>query len=308
MSETNHLAIIGALHVDDIARSSSPIVSKASNPVSWEQRVGGVAANAARAASLVGLEQLNIDLIAAVGDDAMGRSLATALSACNVKPKLHMFTECSTGRYSAILNDDGELYLGLADVALAEQLDSTHIRDMADLDAYSALLVDSNLSSQCLASLATLATTMNMPLAALTVSPSKSLRLLAIVDQISLLFCNRREAMALIANDAAAAETGSITHVSIERLADDLSNLGFRQFVLTDGKAPLLVQDASKRCLLNAPEIDKPYTVNGAGDALAGASFAAWASGGMDLQAAVEFHGLRVASDVVRGTYQALCL
>ena len=44
---TKTLLIIGAVHLDDIAQPDYPLVSHASNPVAWTQRIGGVAANAA---------------------------------------------------------------------------------------------------------------------------------------------------------------------------------------------------------------------------------------------------------------------
>ena len=148
VTQNDRLAIIGALHVDDIARSSSPLVSRSSNPVRWEQRLGGVAANAACAAAQCGIGCQTIELTAAVGDDLLSRSLASALSGCNVTPNLQAMTGYATGRYTAIMDSDGELYLGLADVALAERLGADHVYELAQSGPYSALLVDANLSAQ----------------------------------------------------------------------------------------------------------------------------------------------------------------
>lgn len=305
--ESSRLAIIGALHVDDIARSSNTLVSRASNPVNWEQRLGGVAANAARAAAQSGIAHQTIEFMAAVGDDPLGRSLFSALSTCDVIPYLQTIPGYPTGRYTAVLNNDGELYIGLADVALAEQLASSHLHQFSQSSPHSALLVDANLSEHCLVSVANLAIKTSTPLAALTVSPSKSLRLLPIATQVDLLFCNRREAMALVANDDAAAELNGTEFVSTELLADALSELGFKQIVLTDAQAPILIQDNDGRHRITVPSIDSPYTVNGAGDAMAGSCFAAWASG-MSLHDSVKLHGLNAASQVVRGELSAIAL
>jgi len=307
IQQNKKLAIVGAVHVDDIARSSSPLVSRASNPVSWEQQIGGVAANAARAAALCALDHQTIELTAAVGEDPLAAALSSALSACNVTPHLLPMSGCLTGRYTAIMNNDGELYIGLADVALAEQLDLNHVNDIARRGPYCAMLVDANLSNHCLASLATLALRMTAPLAALTVSPSKALRLRPIADKINLLFCNRREALALIANDDAAAELSSANPVSAGQLADGLSELGFTQIVLTDAQAPILVQDGNQRYQIPVPAIDDPYTVNGAGDAMAGGCFAAWAAG-ENLYDSVKNTGLALAAGVVRGEHRAIGL
>ena len=307
IAQNDRLAIIGALHVDDIARSSSSLVSRASNPVSWEQRLGGVAANSARAAAQSGIGSQTIEFMAAVGDDSLGRSLFTALSTCNVIPKLQTIPGHATGRYTAILNSDGELYIGLADVALAEQLASNHVQKLAQSGPYSAFMVDANLSEHCLVSVANLATKTSTRLAVLTVSPSKSLRLRPIAAQVDLLFCNRREAMALVANDDAAAELIGTEYVNTELLADGLCKLGFKQIVLTDAQEPILIQDSDSRHRIPVPNIESPYTVNGAGDAMAGACFAAWASG-MSLYDSVKQHGINAATGVVRGELLAIAL
>jgi pseudouridine kinase len=306
-TQNDRLAIIGALHVDDIARSSSPLLSRASNPVSWERRLGGVAANAARAAAQCGIAHQTIELTAAVGDDLLSRSLSSALSACNVTANLQTMSGYATGRYTAIMDSDGELYIGLADVALAEQLASCHVYELSQSGPYSALLVDANLSAQCLVSMANLAIETATPLAALTVSPNKSLRLRPIAAHVDLLFCNRREAMALIANDDAAAELNDARYVNTELLADGLSELGFRQIVLSDAQAPILIQDNEGRYQIPVPTIKFPYTVNGAGDAMAGSCFAAWASG-ISLYDSVKHHGLNTATSVVRGELRAIAL
>lgn len=306
-TKNERLAIIGALHVDDVACSASPLVSRASNPVTWQQSVGGVAANTARAAAQYDLNSQSIEFTAAVGDDSLSHSLAATLATCNVIPTLQTIAGCSTGRYSAIMNHDGELYIGLADVALAERLDTDHVQELGRRGPYVAMLMDANLSSRCLASIASLAASTNTPLAALTVSPSKSLRLRPIAAQVNVLFCNRREAMALIADDDAAAELDEGNHVTTEQLADSLSELGFAQIVLSDAQAPILVQDTGNRYHIPVPNISEPYTVNGAGDAMAGACFAAWASG-LSLYDSVKNHGLVIAASIVRGELRALPL
>ena len=306
-TKNERLAIIGALHIDDVAHSSSPLVSRASNPVTWEQSVGGVAANAARAAARCDFSCQSIEFTAAVGDDPISHSLAAALSACNITPALQTITGYPTGRYSAIMNHDGELYIGLADVALAERLDTGHVQELAQRGPYAAILADANLSRQCLNSVAIAAASSNTPFAALTVSPGKSLRLRPVARQVNVLFCNRREAMALIANDDAAAELDDGNHVNTEQLADGLSELGFTQIVLTDAQEPILVQDTDNRYHLPVPIVRNPYTVNGAGDAMAGACFAAWASG-LSLYDSVKDYGLVMAAKIVCGEQRALTL
>jgi len=314
-----HLEIIGAVHIDDIATPSASLVWKASNPVTWENRLGGVASNAACAAARYnsGQNSLSIKLSAAVGDDSSSRSLYQTLIQLGVTPKFQYKKNTPTGRYTAVMTHDGELFIGLADVSLAESLSAQQViaqlrenamihqlNDSDDLqntleaksmNSNSALLMDANLSASCLSELSKWAKKQSLPCAAMSVSPAKSVRLNPIANLIDILFCNRREALAL---------TSELSDRStLWQLADALSLCGFKQFVLTDGDEPLIVQSSSERTTLTIPEACTTNNVNGAGDALAGASMAAWMNG-YSLTEAVREIGLVQARSVVEGNGQ----
>ena len=88
-------------------------------------------------------------------------------------------------------------------------------------------------------------------------------------------------------------------------LADALATLGSRRFVLSDGAAAVLVQDiASRERVAVAPiapgAASSVRSVNGAGDALAGATLARWLDG-RSLAAAVREAGLPAARDILLG-------
>lgn len=295
---TSSMLIIGAVHLDDIAQPDCPLVSEASNPVTWTQRVGGVAANAACAATRVLSPPTNnqVALMAAVGDDNTALQLKLALHAAGVGTRLLEFPGASTGRYTAIMTDQGELHIGLADVSLAERLGESTTHNITELTSYDSILVDANLSASYLMTIAEQTSQLEVRLAAMSVSPVKSLRLLGIANQIDLLFCNRREALSM--------NPQLPTNASLDELADGLCQAGFTQLVLTDGSLPLLIQDKAHRVRLNVPDVESTQNVNGAGDALAGASFAAW-SNGMNLVQAVQEIGLAQAAMIVRGDHKS---
>jgi len=315
-----HLEIIGAVHIDDIATPSESLVSYASNPVKWEHRLGGVASNAACAAARYNNEQksLSITLSAAVGDDSSSHSLYQTLIQLGVTPKFQIKKNSATGRYSAVMTHDGELFIGLADVSLAESLSAkeiivrlgdsaldqspketkklSHESDSEPTSANSALLLDANLSSTCLSELSSWAKKHSLPCAAMCVSPAKSVRLSPISSLIDILFCNRREALALT--------TDQPDNAPLWQLADALTLCGFNQFVLTDGSEPLIVQSSSERITVDISKARSTQNVNGAGDALAGASMAAWLNGYTLIEAVREF-GLGQARAVVEGSLQS---
>ncbi|MGQ7845917.1 PfkB family carbohydrate kinase [Granulosicoccus sp. 3-233] len=289
----NRLMIVGALHVDDIATTCSPLIAQASNPVTWAHHIGGVAANAAFSAREIAHSARQIGFCAATGNDAVANQLEQALITAGLDACLQRLPDYPTGRYTAIMNHDGELHIGLSDVALAERLEADCVPLGSEADPCQALLMDANLSADCLARLARRAAGMGIAVAAMSVSPVKSRRLLPLASHIDLLFVNRREAIALIDRNVS-------LDLPIEQLADGLSELGFRQFILTDATDPVLVQDGSTRQCIPVPATEDRVSVNGAGDALAGACFAAWCDG-LTLADAVRTVGLKQSVSVVSG-------
>lgn len=295
---TPRLLVIGAVHLDDIAIPLYPLVPEASNPVNWTQRLGGVAANAACAAARTLNHTTNdhVHLMAAVGNDATALLLKQALNGAGVETRLVEFPATATGRYTAIMTDKGDLHIGLADVSLAERLGESCEHEVVELSSYNAVLVDANLSENYLKTITGQAATLDISLAAMSVSPAKSQRLISMAKQIDVLFCNRREALSMNPQFSA--------NATLEQLADGLCHIGFTRFVLTDASSSLLVQDTCCRVRLNVPKVQSIHNVNGAGDALAGASFAAF-SHGIPLAQAVQEAGLVQAAMVVTGEQTA---
>lgn len=295
------LLFAGAAHLDDIARSASPLIAKASNTVTWSQSVGGVAANAACAAAQTTGASMQICFQGAVGDDVLAVRLETTLQQQGLHCSLQHIEGQATGRYSAIMDHDGELYLGLSDVALAEQFNAASV-SAALLGGYcKGIMLDTNLSESCIESVIDSANQRGVPVAAIGVSPLKCQRLTSSAKKLDILFCNRLEAIAMINARQAADIAGDTDPVN---LADSLAQLGFRQFVLTDASAPIIVQSHEARVSIPVTATARTQTVNGAGDALAGSSFAAWCSG-QTLSKAVSDVGLRAAQQIVSGERQA---
>ena len=281
------LVVIGALHVDDVATPLAELYPAASNPVQWHQSIGGVAANAARVAS----QFVQTTIIAAVGDDPLGQQLREQLQAEKLDVSLLTLHGRATGRYTVILDASGELFVGLSDVAQAETLSWAHIEQRLPRNIPGGVLLDANLNERCLCdSVQNLEYRGSPAIIAMAVSPAKASRWLPIAHQIDLLFCNRAEAAAL---------TTLPRDSPINQLADALTQLGFRRFVLTDGPQPLLVHTASQHQHIKVPENVATHSVNGAGDALAGATTAHWIAG-QNLSRSIVEYGLPAARAVLR--------
>lgn len=255
------LLVVGALHLDLVGHLHGPHRPAASNPVRFSAGPGGVGANVARAIAAHGVP---CHLVCPAGTGPVDPSLNLPdIGITRVTIDGH-----APGRYVAILDPHGELVSGYSDTLACEHASAEALlRSMPALDA-AALVVEANLSAEALAGLVGAS---RLSVAALAVSPHKALRLKPIAAGIALLLCNRREAVSL---------TGLAPNASLEALADALHVSRFARVVLTDGPAGILVAEPDRRCRLPAPEIgpDGVGSVNGAGDALAGATLAALAA------------------------------
>jgi len=286
------ITCVGAIVIDEVARLEQALHPGASNPVSWTRSLGGVAANVYAAAH----ERASACLISAIGDDAMGVDIRSMLAGNqHATDGLCLYPGYQSGRYCAVLDQQGELILGLASTEVVELLDHTSIRAaLARLNIRSStaedshiIVVDTNLSTSCLRALCE-----NQPdstLVVMTVSPIKAMRIVDQAANIDILMTNRRESAEL---------TNLPITSDIEALSDGLLQHGFPRHVITDGDADLIVTEHSSRQRIAVPVLTTAGSVNGAGDALAGASLAA-VQQGKPLAEAVRDHGLGAAAAVI---------
>ena len=121
-----------------------------------------------------------------------------------------MFLDRTTPSYTALIDRDGELIAGFADMALyelafAKQLRRSKAREV--IAAADAILCDANLPAAALERLVALAA--GKPVFAIAISPAKAVRLTPVLSRLAhCLFMNRREAVALAGDGADAAGRG----------------------------------------------------------------------------------------------------
>lgn len=268
--------LIGAAHLDRIARSSVPFMSGASNPGTVTERVGGASFNAAAALSVWGTA---IRLISARGGDAAADQVEREMISHGMEDSSIVWLDRRTPTYHAVLDHEGNLIAAVADMELYDALTGRvlarrHIREaMTWADGW---MFDANLPTEAIGAI--IARRSNgKPLAAIAVSPSKVGRLRPHLSALSLLFLSRLEAASLI---EASVPTDLIA------LAAALAKAGLRRAVITDGPNPAAILDETHIALQTPPTVERVRDVTGAGDTLAAITFATWAGSG-DLAGAV---------------------
>lgn len=260
MISPNILAVGGA-HVDRRGRMTAPFVPGASIPGAMSEDIGGGVFNALRGAVRRGAFG---SLISVRGGDAAGDAVAAAIEANGIADLSAVFLDRATPSYTALLDRNGDVVAALADMelyelAFAKQMRRAKVREA--VEAADAVLCDANLPELALVRLAELAGT--TPLFAIAISPAKAVRLKPILNRLSCLFMNRREA-AVLAGCATDAPAGDVVR--------SLRSAGLRRGVITAGSGTTFAYDETDLLLLTPPAPRRVVDVTGAGDALAGAT------------------------------------
>ncbi|MFE0013992.1 carbohydrate kinase family protein [Mesorhizobium sp. NPDC059054] len=264
MSPTPKLFAAGGAHIDRRGQVSGPYVPAASNPGTMHEDVGGGVFNALRTVVRRGV---SASLISVRGGDTAGETVARTIAQAGIKDLSVTFLDRTTPSYTAILDSEGELVVGFADMGLYDlafpkQMRRANIRGA--VEAADAVLCDANLPTAALERLMALADA--RPVFVIAISPAKVVRLASRFERPALVFMNRREAAALTGLSREASETELVT---------GLRGIGLRGGVVTAGDRPALGYDKDGAFSIAPPPPKTVVDVTGAGDALAGATTAA---------------------------------
>ena len=130
--------VVGGAAWDIKARSAGPARLHTSNPGTLSQTPGGVGRNIAEGIARLGGR---VHLLAAVGADAAGRDLLARTSEAGVYVDQVAVSAHATGSYLAVLDADGELVVGVSDLAATDALEVGSLARSQELLARAAVVV-----------------------------------------------------------------------------------------------------------------------------------------------------------------------
>ncbi|CAM5771088.1 carbohydrate kinase [Labrys miyagiensis] len=226
--------------------------------------LGGVARNVAENLARLGIA---VGLVSQVGDDAEGERVISGSREAGIDMGLvGRRPEAATASYTAIFNGEGELVIGLADMAIFETITPRNATEgIAAFARDGFLFADANLQPPTLEAIA--GAKNGRILACVPVSIQKLARLAPLLGKIDILFLNLYEARALLGSEESA-----------KVLATRLARGPVPRGLLTLGPRGALAW--AKGTVTEIPALaSRPINVNGAGDALAGATLARLAAG-----------------------------
>jgi sugar/nucleoside kinase (ribokinase family) len=283
------VTVFGGATLDRVARSSAPPVMGASNPGSVRHLPGGVGFNVATVLARLGFPTR---MATAVGGDAAGEAIIGAAKTAGIDTAAMAAVKgATTAGYHATFDDRGNLIIGIADMKICEAITPAAIVEAVSKSGPRDFwVVDANLPEATLAFLAAEATHAQRPIAALTVSPAKAVRLIPILDHLTYVFTNRKEAAAMLDRDP------DDVALSPAALATQLAGTRNAKVVVTNGSDPLAVAIGGEVRSF-APLRAAQKGVNGAGDSLAAGTILGIAEG-LTLHEALRF-GLAAAAMAV---------
>ncbi|MER8679641.1 PfkB family carbohydrate kinase [Mesorhizobium sp. M1405] len=264
MMKSPTILAVGGAYIERRGRVAGAFVPAALNPGTMHEHVGGAVFNALRWAMRRGV---SASLLSVRGGDALGDTVLRAVTEAGIVDLSAVFLDRATPSHTVLIDSDGRLIAGLADMvlyelALPKQIRRAKVRDA--IGSADAVLCDANLPSTALERLAALAA--GKPVFALAVSPSKAARLTPVLDLLAMAFMNRHEAGVLAGADIDAGDQG---------IVDGLRRAGLKSGVVTAGDGPVLGFDQLGAFSISPPPLQKRTDAAGAGDALAGATIAA---------------------------------
>lgn len=193
MTIQKRLLCVGSCALDRTWLAESRILAHASNPGHMESSAGGVAYNVAADVTNLGIAT---SLIAAFGADHDGARLREEctrrgidLSAAITLPSQQ------TASYLAVLDNDGDLYVGVAAMAIVDHLTPDRLPET--LPQADAAFIEANLPERTIGAILERLCPV-MPVYGGTVSPAKARRLKPFLGRFAGLFMNRTEAETLL--------------------------------------------------------------------------------------------------------------
>jgi pseudouridine kinase len=277
---------IGAANLDRKLRSLAGIALHTSNPASQSESFGGVARNIAENLARLGTA---VALLTATGKDSSGAALLAHAQSLGIDTGGTLQLEgVASGTYTAVLDQDGEMVVALADMALYDRLDPAFVDSrQAQLAASALVVADLNLPLATVDALLAQARRSEVPLVLVAVSEPKMARLPRDLDGVRLLILNRGE-LAALAGRELAGDTG------LDAAVAEVRARGVRDLVVTRGADGVLFTRGDDIVRLHADGTEV-VDVTGAGDAFAAAVCWSLLQDGDDLELACR-RGLKLSA------------
>ncbi|WP_462413087.1 carbohydrate kinase [Neobacillus sp. Marseille-QA0830] len=271
VNESQQIICIGGANLDRKLQVKSHAQLGTSNPIRSSQSVGGVARNIAENLGRLGME---VTLLTACGADSDWTSIEGASSFYMNLDQVTKLPGMSTGSYTAVLDDDGELIIALADMEVYEAITpELLLKQEMSLSRAKCIVADLNCPKDTLQFLTQFAQKYERPLVLIPVSSPKMNRLPDDLKGVTWLITNRDESETYFHCE--------ITNQNEWKEAlEKWLSLGIANVVITNGKNGAMIGNREEGIIhIPAVKIHEIVDVTGAGDAFSSAAIFSWLDG-----------------------------
>lgn len=250
---------VGAANVDVHGRSRNAIVMRDSNPGFLATSVGGVTRNILENLARQGVQ---VALLTAVGDDVYGEMIVRDSTAAGIDlSRALRLSGAVSSSYLAILDERGDLLIGMSDMRIIETLSPAYLEENAALlRAADAIVCDACLPPKLLERLIALAGT-ETPVLIDPVSTAYARRMEPLAGRFYAIKPNEME-LAILSGLPTDSET------ELERAAEALLSRGTKCVAVSRGEKGCYYADAEgKRMFRALRPVERMANATGAGDA-----------------------------------------
>ncbi|SOC43970.1 sugar/nucleoside kinase (ribokinase family) [Ureibacillus acetophenoni] len=263
LPEKNSVIVVGGANVDRKFHLNEVVQYGTSNPSDISISVGGVARNVAENLGRLGS---NVKLITLMGKDQDALFIEEASKAYVDLDLVVKLDEEKTGSYSAILNPDGELVLGLANMSIYDLLLPNVLKQFeVTLLNTSCIIADLNCPKETVEYLREIAINRDIKFTIVPVSSSKMKNMPDDLKGVAYFICNLDEAESYL---NIRIEKDEDYKKAVQLLLED----GAENVVLTLGERGVYIGNSSGIKHLKPIRVNKVQDVTGAGDAFVGAT------------------------------------
>jgi pseudouridine kinase len=241
------VVVIGGSNLDTIARTDTAPVAETSNPGRTTVRPGGVGRNIAENLARLGTD---VTLISALGAGHAAQTLRESLAGAGLR---EVDSGHDTGSYTAVLNDNGGLVIGVADMAATDAITPDLLKSEW-FGGASVVVLDGNLPIDTLARAMELAGDAAVMLDPVSVAKGCRLRDLAALP-LHTFTPNHDELLAIAQTD------------SIEEACEWAHQRGVEYVWLREGAAGSLLSSTHGSARIPVAPARTVVDVTGAGDA-----------------------------------------
>lgn len=271
LPEENEIICIGGANLDRKFHVKGKVQLGTSNPASSSFSVGGVGRNIAE-----NLGRLNhqVTLLTTAGKDADWQVIQEASEPFMNLRYVEQLADASTGSYTAIMDEQGELALAVANMEVYDLLlPSLLKKHEAMLMNAGCFIMDLNCPKETVAYIQQVAIARDIPFVIVPVSSPKMNRLPDTLQGVTWFICNTDEAETIVGH-----KIENAAHY--EKALQQLLTIGAEHVIITAGsKGVYAASTTTKPSHFAAKAIEKIEDVTGAGDAFVSAVIHSWLTG-----------------------------